>query len=444
MTTLATLAAHLLSTRKLVESNKRELARTAETLRLADAQRTAMVSFVEQLGMPQPERLHSVAHALAEPLHCAFVHVWLVGTERSKHEHQLLQTTSHIGRKISIRARGRGIVGYVATTGEALNVGDVHIHPQYDVEMDEAAAKLTHGETAMCVVPLRDPVGDVIGVLQAGGKHSGKLETYESMWLPDRFDIPVFTNEDADFMKVVADKMARELQLLLLSGKGPTEILDQQATNADLKSQAAMQQSALIEARRSLQQVTINAKALAGGAKGHGLTTRGERRDTSSSRKGTTTPLCSPSSSPRVSAMGTSVLSFDSRNESFPEAQQDLLSARLQATSTAPDGARDSADKGSGECVGITRFGISRDAQIAYEPSALPPVRKPNERKTGSVSSPSFANFAIKGATKRNSEPCLQRGGIAWRRQSMLTMGVAAPTTPEEVWDDLCRTLRDL
>ena len=61
---------------------------------------------------------------------------------------------------------------------------------------------------ARCVVPLRDHCGQVMGVLQAGGKRQTEkvLQTgAEALkgWLPPSELSPAFTSEDLDFLEVM-------------------------------------------------------------------------------------------------------------------------------------------------------------------------------------------------------------------------------------------------
>lgn len=63
-----------------------------------------------------------------------------------------------------------GIVGYVANTGETLNVPDAYKDPRFNPSIDRQTGYLT--KSLLCM-PLLDPHGKIVGVIQVLNKQSG-------------------------------------------------------------------------------------------------------------------------------------------------------------------------------------------------------------------------------------------------------------------------------
>jgi sigma-B regulation protein RsbU (phosphoserine phosphatase) len=74
-------------------------------------------------------------------------------------------------RLVEIRlAVGQGIAGYVAATGDVLNIRDVYEDIRFDPEFDRLSGFRT---TTMLCMPVRNPAGVIIGVLQLLNKNTG-------------------------------------------------------------------------------------------------------------------------------------------------------------------------------------------------------------------------------------------------------------------------------
>lgn len=78
---------------------------------------------------------------------------------------------------------GQGIAGYVAESGETLNVPDAYQDPRFDSGFDQRTGYVTR--TVLCM-PVKDRFGDVIAVIQAINKREG-----------------VFEPEDEDFLRAL-------------------------------------------------------------------------------------------------------------------------------------------------------------------------------------------------------------------------------------------------
>ncbi|XP_036356755.1 dual 3',5'-cyclic-AMP and -GMP phosphodiesterase 11 isoform X1 [Octopus sinensis] len=71
---------------------------------------------------------------------------------------------------------GTGIIGYVAKTGERLNIPDAYQDPRFNYEIDQKTGYKTHSILSM---PIKDRDGEVIGVAQTVNKFSGKDEPFD-------------------------------------------------------------------------------------------------------------------------------------------------------------------------------------------------------------------------------------------------------------------------
>lgn len=63
-----------------------------------------------------------------------------------------------------------GIAGHVASTGELLNIADAHNDPRFNQEVDRHTGYRT--QTILCM-PLRDPRGHTVGVIEVLNKRDG-------------------------------------------------------------------------------------------------------------------------------------------------------------------------------------------------------------------------------------------------------------------------------
>lgn len=84
---------------------------------------------------------------------------------------------------------GEGIVGWVAQTGETVNIKDAYREPRFNRDVDKKSGYHTH---TMLTTPLRNPQGDIIGVIQVLNK---------------RDQIP-FTEEDEHVLQTIASQAA--------------------------------------------------------------------------------------------------------------------------------------------------------------------------------------------------------------------------------------------
>jgi phosphoserine phosphatase RsbU/P len=87
---------------------------------------------------------------------------------------------------------GRGIAGYVAKSGEILNIPDAYLDPRFNRDVDAQTGYRTRN--ILCL-PIRNKSGKVIAALQLLNKRTGN-----------------FTSEDIDFLLTLSDHMALALE----------------------------------------------------------------------------------------------------------------------------------------------------------------------------------------------------------------------------------------
>ena len=79
---------------------------------------------------------------------------------------------------------GKGIAGYVAASGETLNIGDAYADPRFNPEVDKASGYKTRNILSM---PMRDRNRKIIGVFQLLNKENG-----------------LFTREDQEYLEAIS------------------------------------------------------------------------------------------------------------------------------------------------------------------------------------------------------------------------------------------------
>ncbi len=87
---------------------------------------------------------------------------------------------------------GRGIAGYVAKTGEIVNILDAYTDPRFNPEVDKRTG--FHTRNILCL-PIRNKAGKILAALQLLNKAQG-----------------TFTNDDADFLLMLFGHMALAIE----------------------------------------------------------------------------------------------------------------------------------------------------------------------------------------------------------------------------------------
>ena len=85
-----------------------------------------------------------------------------------------------------------GIAGYVATTGEVLNIPDAYADPRFNPEIDKQTGYITRN---MLTFPMRNKLNEIIGVFQVLNKYEG-----------------VFTRDDENLLDVISTIAATQVE----------------------------------------------------------------------------------------------------------------------------------------------------------------------------------------------------------------------------------------
>uniref|UniRef100_A0A7S2N5A8 Uncharacterized protein n=2 Tax=Haptolina brevifila TaxID=156173 RepID=A0A7S2N5A8_9EUKA len=247
----------------------------------------------------------------------------------------------------------------------------------------------------------------------AGANEPPGLEVWES----DMNVTPAFTQGDVEFLTLVAERMAAQLEYLDLSGKSSTEVVDQQAIAAELQAQADEQLKELVHNRRKLTELSHET-----------FRVRQEREGADPARRPVASGL--RFASPRASFTGhsvlNSVLATPAPGGSLPRIPS--AAANGAAAMVAPS----TELKPPGYMP--PRAG-SRVRQSASQPALRGGGSGTVSGKVGGGGRCSVSTSAD-GVPLQAFDRKFERLGYRTAQQEL--------NTPEAVWEDLCRSLREL
>ncbi len=101
-----------------------------------------------------------------------------------REQNELWSKVAHGEREIRFPSH-LGIAGYVATTGDVLNIPDAYADPRFNREIDKKTGYHTRN---MLTFPMRNKLGDIIGVFQVLNKYEGSF-THEDEQLLDAISV---------------------------------------------------------------------------------------------------------------------------------------------------------------------------------------------------------------------------------------------------------------
>jgi phosphoserine phosphatase RsbU/P len=107
--------------------------------------------------------------------------VYLIDEAKQELWSKVLKGAEHIEIRLPL---GKGIAGYVAATGDILNIPDAYLDPRFNPEVDKITGYQT--KTILCM-PMRNKDEKIIGVFQLLNKHKG-----------------TFTDEDENFIDALS------------------------------------------------------------------------------------------------------------------------------------------------------------------------------------------------------------------------------------------------
>ncbi|MGH9671516.1 MAG: GAF domain-containing protein [Terriglobales bacterium] len=106
---------------------------------------------------------------------------------------------------------GAGIAGHVARTGETVNIADAYQDPRFNVEVDHRTGY--HTRTILCM-PMKNPEGKILGVLQVLNKREGVFTRAEEELL-EAFAAPAAIAVQNAILNEEVHKRMRTSEILL-------------------------------------------------------------------------------------------------------------------------------------------------------------------------------------------------------------------------------------
>lgn len=110
--------------------------------------------------------------------------VYLLNEEKKEIWTKVARGLNHDERKTIRLPLGKGIAGYVAATGDTINIPDAYTDPRFDPEFDRVTGYQTR---AILCAPMKNNQGKIVGVFQLLNKKNG-----------------VFTDKDATIMDALS------------------------------------------------------------------------------------------------------------------------------------------------------------------------------------------------------------------------------------------------
>lgn len=149
------------------------------------ARMEALVDASQQLNRASGlnEILRSILELISGQLDCERATIFLFDKRSGKLHARQMTDALHEGADEQIEIvlePGKGLAGYVATTGESLLLDDVRNDTRFDSSFDVRTGFATR--TMLCV-PLRNTEGNLLGALQAINRLSGVFSTHDLAYL---------------------------------------------------------------------------------------------------------------------------------------------------------------------------------------------------------------------------------------------------------------------
>jgi len=122
---------------------------------------------------------------------------------------------------------GKGIAGYVAATGDTLNIEDAYLDPRFNPQIDKQSGYRTQ---SMLCMPMRNNAGKIIGVFQLLNKNDGAFGKEDEKLIDAMSVHAAVAVENARLYEQEREKLkmekylhaAREVQRTLLPGDAPS------------------------------------------------------------------------------------------------------------------------------------------------------------------------------------------------------------------------------
>jgi adenylate cyclase len=124
-----------------------------------------------------------------------------------------------------------GLAGYVAQTGETVNVADAYTDARFSPRIDQETGYRTE---TLLTVPMRDPQERISGVLQAINKDQGLFTTEDQEYLLALAEHAVLAVRNASMHAALADENRRLSFLCRISNLVSSESTDEQPRLSDV------------------------------------------------------------------------------------------------------------------------------------------------------------------------------------------------------------------
>ena len=130
-----------------------------------------------------------ILNAAAHSIHAERGTLYLVDRNANELWAKVAQGKDMIEIRLPI---GKGLAGYVAKTGEVVNIPDAYSDPRFNPEIDKRSGY--HTQNVLCM-PMKNKEGDIVGVFQLLNKEKG-----------------TFTDDDASFIEALSVHAAIALE----------------------------------------------------------------------------------------------------------------------------------------------------------------------------------------------------------------------------------------
>jgi GAF domain-containing protein len=178
----------------------------------------------------------------------------------------------------------KGIVGYCAQTGMPVSIPDAYKDPRFDPSMDGATGFKT---VSVLCVPIRDSIGEVVGVLQAINRQSNGASPFDGTLdketaarrAPTKFSplitprgLPSYSFEEGRGQPSPAPSATAEAVPLWPFTAADVEILDGMAAHAAVALRSAFILEDMTRARKTTSALLDIVQSTAADGNGHGST----------------------------------------------------------------------------------------------------------------------------------------------------------------------------
>ncbi|MBZ0309621.1 MAG: ATP-binding protein, partial [Anaerolineae bacterium] len=169
------------------------------------------VSEIISTGIELDDLLRLIVNKLVETIDAERGTLYLIDDEKGELFSRILLEDSDVLPEIRLKI-GEGIAGYVAETGQTLNIADAYHHPMFNPNFDKLTGYLTR---TILTLPMRNPKQKIIGVVQLVNKKGG-----------------TFTRRDEQLLNALASQAAISIENARLYAQE----LEQQLLNRELET----------------------------------------------------------------------------------------------------------------------------------------------------------------------------------------------------------------